>query len=182
MKRTLVRGSLFLAAAALATSGLVSAPAGAAAPPQQKCTGLKGTVTIKPGINNTPRPQTATAKANATGCTPKTKTGGSGVMTATLKLPSNSSCAGLATGNSSLKMTAKIVWKNKKTSALALTAKTGTGANVLTANITGKVTSGLFKGRPVTSQIKVKPAAGQNCTTVPVTKMTFTNSKPFLIK
>jgi hypothetical protein len=181
MKRTLVRGSLFLAAAALATSGLVTAPAGAAAP-QQNCKVLKGTVTIKPGISTIPRPQTATAKATASGCAPAAKTGGSGVMTATLKLPSDSSCQGLVTGNTSLKLTAKITWKNKKTSALALTAKTGTGSNVLTANITGKVTSGLFKGRPVTSQIKVQPASGQNCTTVPVTKMTFKNSKPFLIK
>src|SRR4051812_48468511 len=124
MKRTLVRGSLFLAAAALATSGLAMTPAGAAAP-LQSCKKLTGNVNIKPGISATPRPQTATAKGNASGCTPSAKTGGSGVMTATLKLPANSSCAGLAKGGTSLKMTAKITWKNKKISNLALTAKTG---------------------------------------------------------
>jgi len=181
MKRTLARGSLFLAAAALATSGLVMAPAGAATPPQQKCTSLKGKVTITPGISATPRAQTAKAKANLAGCTPKTKTGGTGVMTATLKLPSNSSCTGLASGGTTIKMTAKVVWKNKKSSTFALTAKTGTGSNVLTANITGKVSAGLFKGRPVTSQIKIKPTKG-NCAPTPVTEISFTNSKPFLIK
>ena len=60
-------------------------------------------------------------------------------------------------------------------------AKTGTGSNVLTANITGKVSAGLFKGRPVTSQIKIKPTKG-NCAPTPVTEISFTNSKPFLIK
>jgi hypothetical protein len=180
MKRTLVRGSLFLAAAALATGGLVAAPAGAAVP-QQKCTKLVGKVNIKPGISATPKPQTATAKGNLTGCTPKKKTGGAGVMTASLKLPADSSCAGLATGGTKLKMTAKITWKNKKVSNLALTAKTGTGSNVLTANITGKVSKGLFKGRPVTTQIKITPTKG-NCAPTPVTQLSFKNSKPFLIK
>jgi hypothetical protein len=181
MKRTLVRGSLFLAAAALATSGLVAAPAGAATPPLQKCLKLNGVVNIKPGISPTPRPQTATAKGNLKSCTPAKKTGGAGVMTASIKLPADSSCAGLATGGTALKLKAKVTWKNKKTSALTLTAKTGTGSNVLTANINGKVASGLFKGRKVTTQIKITPTKG-NCTTTPVTQLSFKNSKPFVIK
>ena len=53
MKRTLVRGSLFLAAAALATSGLIASPAGAATA-QQTCKKLTGTVNIKPGIGADP--------------------------------------------------------------------------------------------------------------------------------
>jgi hypothetical protein len=136
---------------------------------------------IKPGIQKTPKPQTATATGNLAGCTAAAKTGGSGLLKATLKLPSNSSCAGLASGNQALKLTATATWKNKKTSTMALTAKTGTGANVLTATITGKVTKGLFLNKPVTGQIKVKPAAGQDCFNKPVTKLTFTNSKPFVI-
>jgi hypothetical protein len=180
MKRTLIRGSLFLAAAALATSGLIATPANAAAA-QQTCKTLKGTVNIKPGISATPRAQTATAKGNLGGCAPAAKTGGTGVMTATLKLPANSSCGGLASGGTTIKMTTKITWKNKKTSTLALTAKTGTGSNVLTATITGKVTAGLFKGRPVTAQIKIKPTKG-NCAPTPVTQLSFQQSKPFVIK
>ncbi len=180
MKRTLARGSLFIAAAALATSGLVAAPAGAAGP-QQKCKKLSGSVTIKPGISAVPGPQTATAKATVSGCSPSKKTGAAGKMTATLKLPKDSSCAGLASGGTNLKLKAKITWKSKKVSNLALTAKTGTGANVLTANITGKVSKGLFKGHKVTSQIKITPTKG-NCAPTPVTKIGFKNSKPFLIK
>ena len=182
MNRTFARGSLLLAAAALITSGLSIAPGGAATPPKQKCTKLSGKVKIKPGISVTPRPQTATATAKATGCAPAGKTGGTGVMTATLKLPKDSSCTGLATGGTSLKLTAKITWRNKKVSNLALTAKTGTGPNVLTANITGKVSNGLFKGRPVTSQIKITPTKGDCSPTSPVTEISFKNSKPFLIK
>jgi hypothetical protein len=180
MKRTLARGSLFIAAAALATSGLVASPAGAAAP-QQKCKKLAGSVTIKPGISTVPGPQTATAKATVSGCSPANKTGAAGKLTATLKLPKDSSCTGLATGGTTLKLAAKITWKNKKTSKLALTAKTGTGANILTANITGKVSGGLFKGHKVTSQIKINPTKG-NCAPTPVTKLSIKNSKPFLIK
>jgi len=118
MKRTLARGSLFLAAAALATSGLVvnAAPAGAAT--VQNCKTVTGTVTIKPGLTTVPKAQTATAKGVAKPCTPSTKTGGSGVLTATLKLASNSSCQGLATGGQTIKVTSKVTWKNKKTSTL----------------------------------------------------------------
>jgi hypothetical protein len=169
-----------LAAAALATSGIVIAPAGAATP-QQTCKKLTGSVLIKPGIQKTPKAQTATASGNLTGCTPAAKTGGSGVLKAKLTLPKNSSCAGLVGGNTALKLAATATWKNKKTSSFALTAKTGTGKNVLVATITGKVSKGLFLGRPVTGQIKVKPAAGQDCFNKPVTKLTFTNTKPFVV-
>jgi hypothetical protein len=180
MKRTLFRGSLLFAAAALATSGLIASPAGAATA-QQTCKKLTGTVNIKPGISGTPHAQTATVKnAPLTGCAPSAKTGGSGLMNATLKLPSNSSCTGLATGNTSIKLASTVTWKNHKTSKLALTAKTGTGGNVLTANITGKVASGLFAGKSVTGQIKIKPTKG-NCAPTPVTQIKFTNSKPFVI-
>jgi len=180
MKRFIARGSLLLAAAALATTGIALAPANAATV-SQSCSKLTGSVSISPGIQKTPKPQTATATGNLAGCTAAAKTGGSGVLKATLKLPSNSSCAGLASGNQALKLTATATWKNKKTSTMALTAKTGTGSNVLTATITGKVTKGLFLNKGVTGQIKVKPAAGQDCFNKPVTKLTFTNSKPFVI-
>jgi hypothetical protein len=179
MKRILVRGSLLVAAAALATSGLALAPASATTF-AQTCTKLTGVVNIKPGISATPKPQTATAKGNLTGCTPSSKTGGTGVITASIKLPSNSSCSGLAKGGTSLKLASKITWKNAKVSNLALTAKTGTGPNVLTATITGKVMSGLFAAKGVTGQIKIKPTKG-NCTTTPVTQISFTSSKPFII-
>ena len=174
MKRTFARGSLFLAAAALATSGLVvnAAPAGAAT--VQNCKTVTGTVTIKPGLTTVPKAQTATAKGVAKPCTPSTKTGGSGVLTATLKLASNSSCQGLATGGQTIKVTSKVTWKNKKTSTLAMTAKTGTGSNATVATLKGKI---------VTLTIKFTPKAGQNCTPGhPITNLTFKSTKPLVIK
>jgi len=183
MKRTFARGSLFLAAAALATSGLVvnAAPAGAAT--VQNCKTVTGTVTIKPGLTTVPKAQTATAKGVAKPCTPSTKTGGSGVLTATLKLASNSSCQGLATGGQTIKVTSKGSWKSKKTSTLAMTAKTGTGSNATVATLKGKVTAGLFKGKIVTLTIKFTPKAGQNCTPGhPITNLTFKSTKPLVIK
>src|SRR3954451_20664292 len=97
MKHTLVRGSLMLAAAALATSGILVAPAGAAVPPQT-CKAMTGGVTITPGLTTVPHAQTATATAALKQCAPAAKTGGSGTVKATLNLPANSSCQGLATG------------------------------------------------------------------------------------
>jgi hypothetical protein len=182
MKRTLVRGSLFIAAAALATGGLASSPAGAAAP-LQTCKKLTGAVTITPGLTLTPKAQKATATGNLTGCTPAAKTGGSGVMKATLTLPKNSSCIGLAQGKQTLKLASTVTWKNKKTSKLTLTAKTGSGKTATVATITGKVASGLFAGRPVTATIKVTPKKGEKCTNAsPVKHLTFVNTKPFVIK
>ena len=181
MKRMLTRGSLFLAAAALATGGLATMSASAATLPQT-CKTVKGTATLTPGLSTTPHAQTATATANLSGCTPSAKTGGAGVMKAKLALPKNSSCQGLATGKQTIKLTATVTWKNKKTSGLSLTAKTGTGKTATVATITGKVTKGLFVGRPVTLTIKFAPKAGQNCTPGhPIKNLTITNTKPFVV-
>lgn len=180
MGKFMTRGSLLLAVASAASLMMV-APSGAAAP-QTTCKSLKGTVTITPGLTLTPKAQKATAKGTLGGCTPAAKTGGSGVITATLKLPANSSCAGLATGKQTLKATAKIVWKNKKTSNLTFNAVTGSGKTATVATITGKVTKGLFVGRPIAAGMKVTQGAGENCTTKPVAHLTFVQTKPWVFK
>ena len=182
MKRTLVRGSLFLAAAALASSGLIASPAGAAAA-QQTCKKMTGTATLTPGLTTTPHKQTANATSTVTGCTPSSKTGGSGHLTAKLNLPANSSCQGLATGNQTIKIpAAKITWKNHKTSTMALTAKTGSGSKATVATITGKVSTGLFKGHSVTTALSFAPKSGENCTPGhPIKHLTLKNTKPFVI-
>jgi hypothetical protein len=181
MKRILARGSLVLAVAALAASGLASGPAGAATA-QQTCKTVKGTATLSPGLSTTPHAQKATATANLSGCTVASKTGGAGVMKATLSLASNSSCQGLATGNQTIKLAATITWKNKKTSTMALTAKTGSGSTATQATITGKVSKGLFPGRPVTLTIKFTPKSGQDCTPGhPIKNLTIANTKPLVI-
>jgi hypothetical protein len=170
---------MLLAAATLVTGGLSIAPAGAAT--VQTCKKVTGSATLTPGLGATPKTQTVTAKANATGCLPLKATGGSGVFSATSKVP-NGSCGSLAKGGTSLKLASTIKWKNGKTSKLALVAKTGTGSNVFVATITGKVSSGLFVGKKVKLTIKIKPKAGENCTPAhPVKHITFTNPKPLVI-
>jgi hypothetical protein len=180
MKRMLTRGSLLVAAATLAAGGIAMSPSGAVTH-LQTCKTLKGSVAISPGISAVPHAQTAKATSNLTGCASATATGGSGTLNGTLKLPANSSCAGLAGGKQKLGLTATTKWKNGKTSTYALTATTGSGPTVLVATIAGKVSKGLFVGKKVTGQIKVALAKGQNCATVPVTKLNFTNTKPFVI-
>jgi hypothetical protein len=52
----------------------------------------------------------------------------------------------------------------------------------LIAGITGKVSKGLFIGKKVTSQIKITPKSGQNCSPGhPVKNLTFANTKPWTI-
>src|SRR5262249_4966904 len=111
------------------------------------------------------------------------KTGGGGTIKATLKLPSNSSCQGLATGGQTVKIpSSTITWKNHKTTTMSLTAKTGSGSTATVATITGHVTKGLFLGKAVTGGIKVTPKSGENCTPgPPIQHLTFTNPKPFVI-
>src|SRR3954462_299009 len=180
MKRILTRASLVLAVGALAASGLAT-PARAATA-RQSCKSLKGAATLTPGLSTTPHAQTATATATASGCAPASKTGGSGVLHAKLKLPTNSSCQGLAAGKQTIKLSATMTWKNKKTSTMALVAKTGRGSPATVATITGKVTKGLFAARPVTVTIKFAPKAGQNCTPGhPIKNLKITNTKPLVI-
>jgi hypothetical protein len=170
---------LTLAAPAGFVLGTGTATAATAA---QTCGSLKGTVTLSPGLTSTPKSQTATAKGTATKCTPSSATGGSGTLAATTHI-ANGSCQALAAGTT-LPLKGNIKWKNGKTSSVTLNAKTTSSAPT-TANITGKVSAGLFVGKPITGQIKftiVSTGSGSPCTpTNPVKKLTFTNSKPFVI-
>jgi hypothetical protein len=164
---------------AVGMGAVVAAPGGAAAP-ATKCAHLKGSATLTPGLSSAAKNQTVVAKGNLTTCAPTKATGGSGTLSATIKL-SKGSCAGLLGGGQKLSGSAKSVWKNKKTSTYALIFTTGTGKQVTTATITGKVSAGLFKGKKVSAQIKIAPKAGQDCVTHPVKNITFTNTKPFQI-
>ena len=148
----------------------------------QTCGSLKGTATISPGLTTTPQSQTIVSKGTLTKCTPSAATGGSGTLSATTHL-SNGSCQGLASGTT-LPLNGSIKWKNGKTSTVVLKATTSKSAPT-TANITGKVSKGLFAGKSVTGQIKftiVNSGSGSPCTpTNPVKKLTFTSSKSLTI-
>ncbi len=171
-----------LAAVATLAGGigaLGAAPSGAAAP-VQTCTKVTGSATFTPGLTNTPRNNTVNAKGTQSGCTPTAATGGSGALSAVIKVPLGS-CGKLAGGNQTLTGTGKTVWKNGKVTTYNLTFKTGTGANITVATITGRVSGGLFVNHPVTGQIKFTVQGKPNCTTVPVKSITFVNTKPFVI-
>jgi len=177
MKQRLLRVSM-VAALALGMSALVAQPSGAAAP-VQKCTKATGSATVTPGLGATPANNTIKAKGTLGGCAPAKTTGGSGTLTATIKVPGGS-CLKLAGGGQKLAGTAGTTWKNKKTSAYALTFTTGKGGAATTATVTGRVTSGLFKGKKVSGQIKFKITKG-NCAPTPVTGISFTQTKPWVV-
>jgi|SRR3954454_13269546 len=178
VKRKVV-GMTLASVLALGTCAIAAAPSGAAAP-VQKCAKLKGSATLTPGLSSAKKNQTVVAKGALTSCAPTKATGGSGTLSATIKL-ANGSCSGLLGGGQKLNGTAKSVWKNKKSSNFALTFTTGKGNQVTTATITGKVTAGLFKGKKVSAQMKITPGAGENCVSKPVKHITFVQTKPFQI-
>ena len=132
----------------LAPVGLMlgTGSATAAAAHGQTCTASTGSATISPGLSTVPANQTITATGTMSKCTPATATGGTGTLHATVKLK-NGSCQGLAKGTT-LPLVGSIKWKNGKTSAVNITAKTTSNAPTV-ATFTGKATSGLFKGQAV---------------------------------
>ena len=142
-----------------------------AATPGQKCGTLAGTATISPGLSTIPQNQSITANGNLSGCTPSSTTGGSGTMHATVALK-NGSCQGLASGTT-LPLKGSIKWKNGKTSAVNITAKTTSNAPT-TATLTGKVGSGLFAGQAISGKITFTIKSG-NCSSSPVKALSFNN-------
>ncbi len=63
---------------------------------------------------------------------------------------------------------------------MSITVKTGTGGKYNIATITGKVTSGLFKGHKVTGQVKFTPKSG-DCVTTPLKTVSFASTKAFAL-
>jgi hypothetical protein len=178
MKRALA-GSLLLAM--MFAVFVMGAAPGVAAGPSQSCAHLTGSATLSPGLTGVPADQTVTAKGTLTSCAPSATTGGSGTISATIKIKKGS-CQGLATGNQSLSGTAVTKWKNGKSSTYSVTFKTGTGSNIQVATITGKVSAGLFAGKNVSGQIKFTVKAGENCSAAhPIKDITFVNTKPWVI-
>ena len=150
MKRTLARGALFLSAAALATSGLVIAPAGAAAPKSHGACRSITTKTVGSSI-------VATLK----NCTPVAATGGSGSGT-------------FKAGQTSGKLSASLKWSKGKgtTKGTVTLAPQATGGKCPVGStrikITGKVTGGtgvagktFKKGEPVTGSVCTNAATGK---------------------
>jgi len=153
---------------------MLGSSATGAATPAQKCGSLKGSATLSPGLTTTPSTQTVTANGTLASCTPSAKTGGGGTMHATSTLK-NASCTGLASGTTISGLKGSIKWKNGKTSAVTFNAKTTSSAPT-TATLTGKVSSGLFAGAPISGKITFTVKSGQNCSpAAPVKNLTYVN-------
>jgi hypothetical protein len=151
---------------AIATAGTMQQAI--AAVPTQRCTrpppeARVGYAVFRPGLNAKPGPQKLTADAEIFRCVPESRTGGAGTFSPTFKLSGAQTCA-LVNRAHTLQGTAKIVWKNTKSSTLRVTLVL-TGASRL-ANVTGKVKAGLFAGHTVTGQFRYAPFASHHGTTV----------------
>jgi hypothetical protein len=157
---------------------LNAGPSGAAAAKGTTCSGQTGTATIKPGLSNTARTVTITAKTTLTKCTGTVKSG-TGVASIVMK---GANCAGLAKTGGKSNISEKITWNTKTTSTFKGTSKTG--PKVGQATITGSISAGTFKGLKVSTIIAFVPKAGQGCAGKGIQNLTIKSvaGKPFAVK
>src|ERR1700730_6053009 len=159
-------------ATALAGFGLAAPQAGAA--PASSCAHFSGSATISPGLLlQTNRNQTIDSKGTITGCTGIAKKSG----TFTSHTTGTGKCVGTPAGTVTQKGTTTTKWNTGKTSvaSIQIIAK----RNPTVVDIKGTVTSGLFKGKHIATQLKFTPKSGENCSAAhPVKHVTFVNTKP----
>jgi len=180
MKGSLIRVGVAFALAASMAVGFAS-PASAATANQ--CKTFKGYATFNPPVpaGATKVNSTITVHGTVAGCSPSAKTGGSGAVTGTIKGTKPGNCTTTVQGGGTEKGSSTTKWKNGKSSKLTVTVKQGTGASYNIATITGKVASGLFAGKLVAGQVKFSPANSGACTSAPLKKVTFVQTKPFVL-
>jgi hypothetical protein len=126
-------------------------------------TAQSGRQAIAPGINGLATAQQITGKINLFQCSDTKATGRSGVLTTTAKT-GPITCSAFTSAHV-WNFSASIKWVNKKTSTLKLAFATS-GASRL-ANVTGTVTAGVYAGRSVTAQFKMKPVVSPHTSKVP---------------
>src|SRR5690349_18569521 len=171
-----------LSIAAGAVSALTVSPALAATASQ--CKTFKGYATISPGVNPPNGPKNngkITVHGTVAGCSPTKLTGGSGTVTGTIKGTKAGNCSDTVKGGGTQTGTSTTKWKNGKSSVFSVTVKEGTGSSYNIATITGKVTSGQFKGKLVAGQVKFSAADSSMCVSKPLTKVTFVQTKPLVL-
>jgi len=180
MVRTIARLSA-VAVLALPMALITANPA--AAVPVQTCGHVQGTATFTPGLTPTATDQVIRAKGTESSCTPSSTTGGSGTLTATIKVPKGS-CQKLAAGGQVVYGTATSTWKNGTATKFNIRLTTGTGANSTLANVYGTVTSGRFyrasPPRHLTGQVKFRVTSGACTAASPLKSVAFANTKPFV--
>ena len=186
MKGSWTRAGLaFALAAGSMILGFVP-PASAAT--ANSCAKFSGYATFNPPVpaGNGPKViSTITVHGNVSGCSPSTKTGGSGVVTGTIKGTKGGNCVTTVQGGNTQKGTSTTKWKNGKYSKFSVTVKEGTartGSNAYNiAHITGTVTQGLFAGKQISGATKFTPANPGACTSAPLKKVTFVQTTPLVL-
>jgi hypothetical protein len=191
------RMSVLVTAVAVAFAGTAS-PVGAVNW-VQRCTrpqpeARAGVTVFRPGLNARPTKQKITAGIDLFTCTPDGPTGGVGAFAATFKPPAAQKCALINTAHT-LTGTAKITWKNGKTSALRVTFALSGASRIV--SVKGKINAGAFAGHALTGEYRYTPFASHHGTTVTqacadkvaanqqnrnsVVKMELFRTKPFTI-
>jgi hypothetical protein len=177
----------FLMAAALVVpTGFVAASASSAvAAGGTTCAHSSGVATFKPalpivGSSKTVKPTITVKNGKLTGCT-----GGgvkSGKFTVAAKFNDATNCEILLSGASSPHPptgTITTTWNTGDKSVAKVTLHPVAGQATQT-HITGKITSGLFKGSNIDSTIQFAPKSG-DCTSTPLKSVTFSEVTPLTI-
>jgi hypothetical protein len=145
--------------------------------PAEGCGHLDGSATLRPGLSDAPTNVTIRLNGTLSRCS-SSWTGNEGSFSSTIKVTA-ATCSGWE--GSILTGTGVTTWSTQRVSKYSLTYSIGTGDDALVATITGKVTSGLWSGRRVSTQVKFQHVGSANCATIPVTDLTFDNTRPFVI-
>ena len=192
-----VRRALGLVVVLAAATATMSSPVGAAWP-VQVCSGpppisQAGSATLDTGLNGLPTKQIIKLALHLTSCSRAKPTDGSGKLKFTYTTPTAQTCA-LVNQPHVLNVKAIIIWKNLRTSSLALKLSFTGGSDLL--NISGSVTDGVFATHLLTGQYRYKRVVSPHGKTVAqacadkavpgfgqikIGELTFTQTKSFTI-
>jgi len=109
-----------------------------------------GRAVLTPGVNKASLVQHIGVKVSLFHCLPANTTRGSGALTATIT--TGAQTCRLFTASTVLKTSAKITWKNSRTSTLAAVFSLAGSSHLV--NVKAKVTSGVFLGHSAVGQFR----------------------------
>jgi hypothetical protein len=170
---------LAMAVALLAPIAVISAgPAGAAG--GTKCAAPSGKLAITPGLSTTPKVQTTVINLPVKKCTGGGVT--TGVAKGTIKGTKAQTCASFFSNPAATTIVTTITWSPKSmgTSTFTAATKLTSSKSAITVVIKGKITKGLFKGKTLSTTVKV--TLNGKCTpAAPLKSITLTGLKPLVI-
>jgi hypothetical protein len=166
------------ALALMAPVGVAMAkPAGAA--PIVTCAKPSGAVTFTPGLSDVPKVQTTKFNLPVKNCK---GTGGvkSGTSTGSTKGTTKETCLTFGSNPSGVKTKVTIKWNTGKSSVATLSTVVKPATGGLTATVSGKISTGEFKGKTIKTKVKVT-LKGKCSTASPLKKAVLTGLAPLTI-